>query len=101
MNQFCCCFIARNIHHAFLHLPELHVQTFDRIGRLDDLSNFRTEAKKNGALVPSDVAALSANNSSVNSSLLFVFFWVISFFQIVTYTQTFRQATGTAEPQLR
>ena len=44
----------------FQHLPDLNVQAFDRINGVDDLSNFRTEAKKRNHLSNSNDKHLSA-----------------------------------------
>jgi hypothetical protein len=40
IDQLSGCFIARKMASGFEHLAQLHVQTFDRVGRVNDLSDF-------------------------------------------------------------
>ena len=53
------CFIAGKMTPGFEHLTQLHVQAFDRVGRVNDLSDLVGISEKGDHLVPDSVPALS------------------------------------------
>src|SRR5260370_24358754 len=59
IDQLSGCLIARKMASGFEHLAQLHVQTFYRVGRVNDLSDFVGISEKGHHLFPDSAPALS------------------------------------------
>ena len=59
IDQLSGCFIARKMASGFEHLAQLHVHAFDRVGRVNDLSDFVGISEKGDDLFPYSAPALS------------------------------------------
>ena len=71
INQLSGSLIARKMAPGFEHLAQLHVQTFYRIGRVNDLSDFVGVSEKGDDLFPYSAPALSDGRELFSQRPLF------------------------------